>query len=176
MVFINGNISGNKFTKMMKYLYSISDKITFFVSDFSMIMEKREQIDFNKFLENNKLKKSFVEYIQEIESKIPAMINNTTRKYFNSEYIHTISDRLMLIYEVNFTKEVLDELLHVSDDLYSFKYLGLPEDLCFYTDETLLISTVSHEKECIIEHEDDKIIKDLVELNVFKNQDFIVWD
>jgi len=100
-------------------------------------------------------------------------MKNVLRKYFDFKYPHIVSDRLILVYEIKFTEEVLYELININRDLYSFNYPNLPEDICFYSEDRILVSTICHEEECVIEMHEDETVTDLIKTNEFAESDFI---
>lgn len=178
MVFILGDIKDNKYSSLIKYLYTKCKRITFFITDFSIKLDK---VNITKYhfgkpivsLDEYDLNPSFLEYVNLIEKKIPTTMKNVIKKYFDFKYPHTVSDRLILVYEIEFTEEVLYELININRDLYSFSYPDLPEDICFYVEDRILISTICHEEECAIEMDEDKTVSDLIKTNEFAESDFI---
>ncbi|MBI9010498.1 MAG: hypothetical protein JEZ05_10780 [Tenericutes bacterium] len=178
MVYIVGNIKDKKYDLLIRYLYTKCNKITFFITDFSIKLDKANitKYHFGKpivSLDEHELNPSFLEYINLTEKKVPVTMKNVLRKYFDFKYPHTVSDRLILVYEIKFTEEVLYELININRDLYSFNYPDLPEDICFYSEDRILVSTICHEEECVIEMHEDETVTDLIKTNEFAESDFI---
>jgi len=178
MVFIVGDIKDKKYDLLIRHLYTKCKKITFFITDFSIKVDKTNITKYHfgmpiVSLDEYELNPSFLEYINQTEKKVPMIMKNVTKKYFDYKYPNTVSDRLILVYEIEFTEEVLYELTNINRDLYSFKYPYFPEDICFYSEDRILVSTISHEEECAIEMREDEMVSDLIKTNEFAESDFI---
>lgn len=179
MTVIFGEINGEKYERLIKYLFTKCDSISFFVSDFSETWYTQKNI--SRFpnrviVKKNSLSKnenSLDKYVSKMENDFPLLFENYKKKHRDVEYYHTLSDRTLVIYEVPFDEKVLHEFLLKQDGLYSFQYPKLPEDLCFFRGNTLLFSSVSHEKMCSIEDNVDEVKRDLIELGIFKQEQFL---
>ncbi|MGD9679426.1 MAG: hypothetical protein AB7V16_13880 [Vulcanibacillus sp.] len=78
MVFILGDIKDNKYSSLIKYLYTKCKRITFFITDFSIKLDK---VNITKYhfgkpivsLDEYDLNPSFLEYVNLIEKKYPQL-------------------------------------------------------------------------------------------------------
>ena len=174
---IIGDIKGNTYKKFMNYLYKRCDKITFFLTDYNERCYQKENI---KGISENcqgdvyyalNGQETLQDYTASIEKRYPVILKHCNSKYFGFKYPSICTDVKMAIYEVNFNEEILDKLLLNQTNLYNFKYSKrLPEDLCFYEGDNLLITTIIHDDLCLIN--DESIIDDLIKKGIFQERNF----
>jgi len=179
MTMIYGEINGEKYRKLIQYLYTKCDSISFFVSDYTERWYTQKNISYfpNRVIgEKNTLsenKNSLDNYVSRIENEFPFLFENIIKKYRDVQYYHTLSDRTLVIYVVRFDEKVFNDFLLKQDDLYSFQYPTLPENLSFFSGNTLLFSSVSHERICFIEDQIDDVKRELMSLDIFKPEQFL---
>ncbi len=145
-MFVLYECNNEQYIKIIEFLYERCDIIAFSLPNY--FAEYIKPCDDSKSsiildIDNEK----FEEYKKTVNS-ILKEINGAVKKiYTDTNYFDQGNGYLREIYILSFEQNVL-EFLKKFENFGTWLHPNLPEDLCFFSNEKLLFSSLSHEDEC----------------------------
>lgn len=137
-----------QYSELLKYIFNICNKVSFHFPNFENTYESPRKI---KYKNNGSLNEEYVRYLKKNEEIISLCLNAGAKKYMANDYVgYSFRYNTQVI-----VSKLLPEIkkLIKMHHIFDWQYPALPEDLCFYEDETCRFGSIAHEREFVIYHE-----------------------
>lgn len=130
------NCNKEQYLKLLDYLFPKCDVLVFALPNY--------ECDTNDVANRNNMK--FLEYKKNVSPFIEKVSSKIIYSYHSSNYFDQHYNYEREIFVLKFDEEIF-KILKRAKEFKKWRYPNRPEDLCFFSNNKLLFSSISHEDE-----------------------------
>lgn len=134
-------LSDDELNTFWNFIFKNSDSFSLRFSNINHSVSNSMKIRYNDSAE---IDENFNDYLKKNETLISYCNNNIIKKYVSNSYVFDKYGNLSVIYICRMF-DYIKNLIYKYPNVYEWLEPDLPEDICFYKDNTLLMYNCSHE-------------------------------
>lgn len=159
MITLTTEITKDQYCLLIGYILKICDSFACSLPNFDKIFTNMDLLqgveDISPFMKDSFFRYlddgvAFEAYKTKVSSRLKLIADHQIKSYKSLRFATNLYDREREIYVYRIDSDLNFDFFE-TEGLFTWRYPGLPEDLCFYRNNKIYMEVIAHEELCFIE-------------------------